>query len=105
MSLIVVSPDQIGRILPNLIGDFWGPFNAIIVCTMCCTVLIFAMLGATDAAGIIAISVLYGLFSGACTSSPTFTPSIPNGYFRRCLSYQPLACKSGQGRLRSRVSS
>ena len=38
----------------------------ILVCTLCCAVLIFAMLAATSAGGIIAICVLYGLFSGAC---------------------------------------
>ncbi|KIM24492.1 hypothetical protein M408DRAFT_331736 [Serendipita vermifera MAFF 305830] len=64
----------IGRILPNFLGDIWGPFNAILVCTFGCAVLIFSMLAATNAGGIIAIAVLYGLFSGAYVSliSPLF---------------------------------
>jgi len=64
----------IGRIVPNFIGDIWGPFNAAIVCCLACAVLILGMLGATSAGGIIAIAVLYGLFSGAYISliSPLF---------------------------------
>jgi len=58
----------IGRIVPNFIGDIWGPFNAIIACTLVCAVLIFAMIAATSTGGIIAICVLYGLFSGAYVS-------------------------------------
>ena len=59
----------IGRIVPNFIGDIWGPFNTIIVCTIACAVLIICLLAANGAAGIIVIAVLYGIFSGACTSS------------------------------------
>lgn len=67
---------QIGRILPNLFGDIWGPFNAVLVCTGICIVLIFAMLAATTASGIIAICVLYGLFSGACACIPFLLHSL-----------------------------
>ncbi|CAG8737134.1 14628_t:CDS:2, partial [Acaulospora colombiana] len=55
----------IGRIVPNFIGDIWGPFNALITCTFACAIISICMLAATNTAGIIAIAVLYGLFSGA----------------------------------------
>ncbi|KAG8754937.1 hypothetical protein FRC14_004522 [Serendipita sp. 396] len=59
----------LGRILPNLFGDLFGPFNAIIVCTLGCAVLILAMLGAgSGQAAIILVSLLYGIFSGAYIS-------------------------------------
>ncbi|CAG7848393.1 SubName: Full=Related to monocarboxylate transporter 2 {ECO:0000313/EMBL:CCA73651.1} [Serendipita indica DSM 11827] len=64
----------IGRIAPNFIGDIWGPFNTIIVCTIACAVLVISLLAANDAAGIIVVAVLYGIFSGAHISliSPLF---------------------------------
>ncbi|CAG7852879.1 SubName: Full=Related to Monocarboxylate transporter {ECO:0000313/EMBL:CCA69308.1} [Serendipita indica DSM 11827] len=64
----------IGRIVPNFIGDIWGPFNTIIVCTISCAILIICLLAAKTAAGIIVIAVLYGIFSGAYISliSPLF---------------------------------
>ncbi|PVF96842.1 MFS general substrate transporter [Serendipita vermifera] len=64
----------IGRIVPNFIGDVWGPFNALITCTFACAIISICMLAATNTAGIIAIAVLYGLFSGAYISliSPLF---------------------------------
>ena len=62
----------IGRIVPNFIGDIWGPFNTIIVCALSCAVLIICLLAAKTAAGIIVIAVLYGLFSGACALPLSF---------------------------------
>lgn len=47
-------------------GDYWGSFNAVTSCSIACAILAICMLAATDTSGIIAISVLYGLFSGAC---------------------------------------
>jgi hypothetical protein len=57
---------QIGRIVPSLIGDVWGSFNALIVTTMACGILSLCMLAAKNTVGILAICVFYGLFSGAC---------------------------------------
>lgn len=64
----------IGRIVPNLIGDIWGSFNALIISTAACTILSICMLAAKNTAGILAICVFYGLFSGAYFSliSPLF---------------------------------
>lgn len=64
---ILNAASVIGRILPNFISDIWGPYNTIIVTTLACAIISISMLAAKDAGGIVAISVLYGLFSGACT--------------------------------------
>lgn len=71
---ILNAASVIGRILPNFISDIWGPYNTIIVTTLACAIISISMLAAKDAGGIVAISVLYGLFSGAYVSliSPLF---------------------------------
>lgn len=70
----------IGRIIPNFLSNIWGPLNIILVSNLCCAILVFATLFATNAAGIVTIAVLYGIFSGAFVSliSP-LTASLANG--------------------------
>ncbi|KAF8624652.1 hypothetical protein AX17_006983 [Amanita inopinata Kibby_2008] len=54
-----------GRVAPNLIVHRCGVFNAIILCTGGCVIMIFSVLAVKSAAGIILFSILYGFFTGA----------------------------------------
>jgi MFS family permease len=55
----------VGRILPNLLADFVGPFNLVIPCVVACGGLMFSLLGIRDAASMAVVSTFYGIFSGA----------------------------------------
>lgn len=66
----------IGRLIPNFLGDIWGPLNVILVCNLSCAILVFSMLGATNAAGIVSIAVLYGLLAGGAALLSLFGPVI-----------------------------
>lgn len=57
-----------GRILPNYFADHFGPFNTIIPSALCCTILIFALLGISSVAGIFIFAILFGFGSGAYLS-------------------------------------
>lgn len=54
-----------GRILPNLLVPRYGPFNAMILITFSCAVLIFGLYGVEDIGGTVGFAVLFGFFSGA----------------------------------------
>lgn len=61
-----------GRILPGLIATKVGPLNAMIPCSIITSILAFAWLGISSAAGLWVFCVLYGFFSGAfITLAPT----------------------------------
>ncbi|KAJ7152975.1 MFS general substrate transporter [Mycena filopes] len=53
------------RIVANHIGDVCGPFNVQVACSICCGVLIWAMLGIHNGVSLVFVSLLYGAFSGA----------------------------------------
>ncbi|ORY92799.1 major facilitator superfamily domain-containing protein [Leucosporidium creatinivorum] len=53
-----------GRIVPNFLGDTFGVFTLLTSCGAGISVLIFALYGATNSAGLIIIILLFGFFSG-----------------------------------------
>ncbi|KXN86183.1 Riboflavin transporter MCH5 [Leucoagaricus sp. SymC.cos] len=55
-----------GRILPAILADYIGPYNAAVPCIVGLAVLSFALFGIHTAAGIIVFALLYGFTSGAC---------------------------------------
>lgn len=55
-----------GRTIPNLLADSYGQFNALAIMSTCTSILIFALLGVNDTAGVIVFAILYGFCSGAC---------------------------------------
>ncbi|KXN82935.1 Riboflavin transporter MCH5 [Leucoagaricus sp. SymC.cos] len=61
----------VGRVLPNLIADKYGPLNTIIVLCFVTGCLVFSMFGATTASGIIVFGIFYGFFSGGAVSLAT----------------------------------
>ncbi|KAF8351994.1 major facilitator superfamily domain-containing protein [Amanita rubescens] len=55
----------VGRIVPNLIVNKYGVMNTIVICSICCTVLIFCFLAVKSAVGIVLFAAVYGFFGGA----------------------------------------
>ncbi|KAK2460860.1 hypothetical protein APHAL10511_007330 [Amanita phalloides] len=68
-SLTILNGTSIfGRIIPNLIVHKYGVMNAILVCSVSCTVMIFCILAVRNAVGIIFFGAVYGFFTGAYAS-------------------------------------
>jgi len=63
-----------GRIIPNMLADYFGPYNVAIPCVISCGLLIFAMLGIKTVAGMVVLAILYGFMSGAilALTAPAF---------------------------------
>ncbi|KAF2268060.1 MFS general substrate transporter [Lojkania enalia] len=59
-----------GRIIPNYVADFLGPFNVVIPCTMMSGILCFCFISAASSAGLIVLIAFYGFFSGTFVSLP-----------------------------------
>ncbi|EEH19101.1 hypothetical protein PABG_01420 [Paracoccidioides brasiliensis Pb03] len=57
---ILNASSTVGRILPNYVADFIGPLNIMIPMTLATGILAFAWVGIHNAAGLIALVVLYG---------------------------------------------
>ncbi|KAI0047511.1 MFS general substrate transporter [Auriscalpium vulgare] len=57
-----------GRVVPTIFADRVGVFKLIVPCTLMCGVIVFAMIGVTDAVGAYMIAIFYGFFSGATIS-------------------------------------
>ncbi|EEH37890.2 hypothetical protein PAAG_00811 [Paracoccidioides lutzii Pb01] len=57
---ILNASSTVGRILPNYVADFIGPLNIMIPMTLAIGILDFAWVGIHNAAGLIALVVLYG---------------------------------------------
>ena len=57
-----------GRVTPNFLADKYGSLNLMIVGSAAAGVIIFGIFGAGTPGGLIAISILYGFFSGAYVS-------------------------------------
>ncbi|KAJ6501150.1 MFS general substrate transporter [Mycena vitilis] len=73
-----------GRIAGNHLADLYGPINVETWCTFITGGLVWAVLGIDDAASLVVVSILYGVFSGACTlcgvfNSPAITRCFPPG--------------------------
>ena len=51
----------------------------LILTSFACTVLMFGMLGVNSTGSVAAFGALYGLFSGACASLPSFLRSQSSG--------------------------
>ncbi|KAF5357445.1 hypothetical protein D9757_011593 [Collybiopsis confluens] len=66
---IMNGASAVGRVLGNYLSDLYGPFNVQFPCTVAIGALIWAMLGVNDSGSLIAVSVLYGIFSGAYLES------------------------------------
>ncbi|KAJ7760057.1 MFS general substrate transporter [Mycena maculata] len=54
-----------GRIAGNYLADIYGPFNLQIICTLATASTIWAVLGVHTTGTLVAVSTLYGFFSGA----------------------------------------
>ncbi|KAK7202416.1 major facilitator superfamily domain-containing protein [Myxozyma melibiosi] len=65
---IMNAASTFGRLLPNALADKIGPFNVLVPCLVATSVLMFCWIPATDKAGVILISILYGFFSGSIIS-------------------------------------
>lgn len=63
-----------GRTIPNFLGDYFGPFNIMIPCTIISGGLIYLMFAATGVAGTVVFGILYGFFSGGFIS--IITPAV-----------------------------
>ncbi|KZT61353.1 MFS general substrate transporter [Calocera cornea HHB12733] len=65
---IINAASILGRTLPNLIADKFGPITVLIPASTIAGALVFALLGITNIAGLIIVCILYGFFSGAYVS-------------------------------------
>jgi len=54
----------LGRTIPNLLADEFGPINVILCTSFATGVMVFALLGIKSVAGVAVFAVLYGFFSG-----------------------------------------
>jgi len=61
----------LGRTVPNLLADIYGPLNVIIPFSFVSGALAFGMLGASTNCGVAAFGIFYGFFSGAVISVVT----------------------------------
>jgi MFS family permease len=59
-----------GRLLPNFVADKFGVLNTMIPCAFLTAILAFCLIRVNSEASIIAVSILYGFFSGAYVSLP-----------------------------------
>ncbi|KAL0948144.1 hypothetical protein HGRIS_010761 [Hohenbuehelia grisea] len=70
----------IGRLIPSFLADRLGSYNMLIPDIFAIAAFILGMLGATNPAGIIVISLLYGIGNGAYTSvAPALLTDLSKG--------------------------
>ncbi|KAI9712185.1 MAG: hypothetical protein M1828_001746 [Chrysothrix sp. TS-e1954] len=67
---ILNAASVLGRTVPNWLSDHFGPLNIMAPSAMIMGVLTFCFIAADHAAALIALSVLYGAFSGVYLSLP-----------------------------------
>ncbi|QIW95961.1 hypothetical protein AMS68_001479 [Peltaster fructicola] len=60
----------VGRTLPNYLSDIFGPLNIIGPCTIIVGILTLVLIIARSAGAIIAVTILYGVFSGVFFAMP-----------------------------------
>jgi len=69
----------VGRIVPNVLADFFGGYNVLIPVTLLTGVFVLALLGVTNAGGVIAVSLLYGAMNaGFISVVPALLAEISN---------------------------
>lgn len=59
-----------GRIIPNFVAGYTGPFNIIVPCCLISGILCLCLIAVDSAASQIVLCVLYGFFSGGLVSLP-----------------------------------
>lgn len=67
---IINAASAIGRALPALISDYWGPLNMQIPCALISGVLAYAWLGVHTLPSLLVLCILYGFFSGGMLALP-----------------------------------
>ena len=67
---ILNAASTFGRLVPNFLADYWGPFNVLIITASVTTLLAFFWIAIDSSAGIIVLAALYGFFSGGFISLP-----------------------------------
>jgi len=68
-SLAIINAGSVpGRLIPNILADKYGRFNILTPVTACTGILLWAMFGIQNNAGMIVFALLYGFFSGAFLS-------------------------------------
>lgn len=58
----------IGQLSATVLVGYLRVPTVIIIATLCCTVILFGMIGVRMVAGVVVFGVLYGYFAGICTS-------------------------------------
>lgn len=64
--------------MPNLVVNKYGVMNTIVICSICCTILIFCFLAVKNAVGIVFFAAVYGFFGGGCKGDELQSPSNSN---------------------------
>ncbi|EDU51158.1 major facilitator superfamily protein [Pyrenophora tritici-repentis] len=67
---ILNSTSVFGRIVPNLLSDRIGPYNAVIPCTIMSAITCLCFMAVSSTAGIVVLMAFYGFFSGCFVSIP-----------------------------------
>jgi MFS family permease len=67
---VMNSTSVFGRIIPNYLADFLGPFNVVIPCAFIASILCFCFIAVSSSAGMIVLMAFYGFFSGSFVSLP-----------------------------------
>jgi predicted MFS family arabinose efflux permease len=65
---ILNGTSSLGRVLPNYIADYTGPMNMLVPSLAASTVLAYCWIAARSTAGILAVTALFGFFSGGFVS-------------------------------------
>lgn len=78
---IMNAGSAVGRVVPNLVADRFGPFNTIMCLALCASVLAFGWMGIYNTPGICIFAVLYGFMTGGYVALPSaciasITPNI-----------------------------
>ncbi|KAH0536651.1 hypothetical protein FGG08_006496 [Glutinoglossum americanum] len=63
----------VSRIIPSWVADIVGGLNVLIPCTIISCASIFALPFVTNTTGLLSLTIIYGLFSGALVSLPPAT--------------------------------
>lgn len=58
----------LGRTIPNIVADHYGPLNVLLASSVVVGALMFALFAATNVGGVAAFAVFYGFFSGGVIS-------------------------------------
>jgi MFS family permease len=59
-----------GRIIPNMLADYWGALNVAPIAAVICSLLTFCMIAVHTGAGVIVMAVIFGFFSAVFVALP-----------------------------------